>query len=72
LDPNGAHAIAFGKLCGCGAELCHPDEIKAGRCYPCLSKEKKQIDPWDFPACPRTEVATLLFSVALIVLILAT
>lgn len=35
VDPNGAHAIEFGKLCKCGAELCHPSEIKMGQCYPC-------------------------------------
>jgi len=46
LDPNGAHAIEFGKLCKCGAELCHPDEVKMGKCYPCSAKDK--IDPWDF------------------------
>lgn len=39
-DPNPAHAIVFGKLCKCGAELCHPDEIKSGECYPCMSKHK--------------------------------
>lgn len=39
LDPDGAHAITFGKLCKCGAELCHPDEIKSGVCYPCSAKK---------------------------------
>ena len=38
-DPNGAHALTFGQLCKCGSELCHPDEIKMGQCYPCKAKK---------------------------------
>lgn len=39
-DPNEGHALTFGKLCKCGAELCHPEEIKSGECYPCKAKHK--------------------------------
>lgn len=43
-DPNGAHAIEFGKLCKCGSELCHPGEIKMDKCYPCKAKEVDLAD----------------------------